>query len=78
MAAKLRKRCMTYIQAVTLEKLLPDNVVCHGLGAHLYAKGVSHFLKVRILTRPEQLVKELHPGRNRARENKAEKNHRQA
>ena len=61
MSAKLRKRYMAYIQAVTLDKLLPDNVVCHGLGAHLYAKGVSHFLKVRILTQPEQLLKELNP-----------------
>ncbi|MBI9074094.1 MAG: cytidylate kinase family protein [Desulfatibacillum sp.] len=61
MSPKIRQRYMAYIQAVTLEKLLPDNVVCFGLGAHLYAKGVSHFLKVRILTQPEQLVKELHP-----------------
>ncbi|SHL07993.1 Cytidylate kinase-like family protein [Desulfatibacillum alkenivorans DSM 16219] len=72
MPAKLKKQCMTYIQAVALEKLLPDNIVCYGLGAHLYAKGVSHFFKVRVLTRPEQLIKELHPA-GTAPENKAEK-----
>ena len=49
-SSKLRKRCLAYIQEVTLSELLKDNVVCQGLAAHLYVLGVSHVLRLRILS----------------------------
>ncbi|MFC1820558.1 AAA family ATPase [Thermodesulfobacteriota bacterium] len=52
MFSKLRKRYLAYIQAATLTELQKDNVVCQGLDAHLYVLGVSHVLKVRILSDP--------------------------
>jgi len=54
-----RQRLLTYIQAACLEQLLDDDVVCYGLAAHLYVRGVSHALKVRVLTEPERHAKLL-------------------
>ncbi len=45
----LSRRALASIQAAVLEALLRDNVVCHGLAAHLYVVGISHALRVRIL-----------------------------
>ncbi len=59
LSSKLRNKYLAYIQAAALGQLLEDNVVCHGLAAHLYVLGVSHVLKVRILTDPEKLTGEL-------------------
>jgi cytidylate kinase len=53
-SSKLRKRCMAYIQEATLCELLKDDVVCQGLAAHLYVLGVSHVLRVRILSDAER------------------------
>jgi hypothetical protein len=58
-SAALQRRCLAYIQTATLGELLKDNVVCHGLAAHLYVLGVSHALKVRILTDPAELAREI-------------------
>ena len=55
--ARLRDRCLAYIQEATLSQLLQDNVVCYGLAAHLYVLGVSHVLKVRILSNVEERVR---------------------
>jgi hypothetical protein len=55
----MKNRCLAYVQEATLGQLLEDNVVCHGLGAHLYVLGVSHALKVRVLTEPEELARQL-------------------
>lgn len=38
------------IQQVVLQQLLEDNVVCHGLCAHLYVLGVSHVIRVRLVS----------------------------
>jgi cytidylate kinase len=38
------------IEADVLERLLADEIVCCGLAAHLYVVGVSHVLKVRVLS----------------------------
>jgi cytidylate kinase len=38
------------IEGDVLDRLLTDNIVCHGLCAHLYVQGVSHAMKIRILT----------------------------
>ena len=38
------------IEAEVLDRLLADNIVCSGLAAHLYVIGVSHAMKVRVLS----------------------------
>jgi cytidylate kinase len=42
-------RQLACIEAGVLERLKADNTVCWGLAAHLYVRGVSHALKVRLL-----------------------------
>jgi cytidylate kinase len=59
LSSKLRNKYLAYIQEATLGQLLEDNVVCHGLAAHLYVLGVSHALKVRVLSDPEELASQL-------------------
>jgi len=59
MSGKLRSLCLTYIQEAVLARLLEDSVVCHGLAAHLYVRGVSHALRVRVLSDPEERVKRM-------------------
>ena len=54
-----RQRLLGYIEAACLNVLLDDNVVCHGLAAHMYVRAVSHALKVRIINEPEQRAEEL-------------------
>ena len=54
-----RQRLLSFIEAACLEQLLEDNVVAFGLAAHLYVRGVSHVVKVRIINEPEQWAKEL-------------------
>lgn len=50
MSTKLRKRYLAFVEEAVLGELLKDDVVCHSLGAHLYVLGVSHVLKVRVLS----------------------------
>ena len=50
MPIKMRKRILSYLQEAVLGELLKDNIVCQGLAAHLYVLGVSHVLRVRILS----------------------------
>ncbi len=57
-ASKTRNQHLAYIQAVTLSELLEDKAVCQGLAAHLYVLGVSHVLRVRILSDAEKLAKQ--------------------
>ena len=59
MSTKTRKRYLACIQEAVLAELLKDNIVCQGLAAHLYVRGVSHVLKVRIVTDPEIRVHQL-------------------
>lgn len=49
-AAKQWRFFLAIIEAGVCEKLLEDKLVCLGLGAHLYARDVSHALKVRLLS----------------------------
>lgn len=58
-SSKLRKRHLAYIQEATLSKLLKDNIVCQGLAAHLYVLGVSHVLRVRILSDMDKQAEQL-------------------
>ena len=54
MSRKLRSLFLAYIQEAVLGRLVEDNVVCQGLAAHLYACGISHVLRVRVLSDPEK------------------------
>ncbi len=47
--AKKWRYYLACIEAEVLERLLTDNVVCSGLGAHLFVIGVSHAMKIRVL-----------------------------
>ena len=71
--AKQWNRIMAYIQEAVLGELLKDNVVCQGLAARLYVLGVSHALRVRILTDPQTHIQAVakkegfpRPGRKRS------------
>ncbi len=50
---------LSYIQEATVEELRRDNLVCHGLAAHLYVLGVSHVLRVRILSKEDEKLREV-------------------
>jgi len=40
---------LSHIRTATLTRLMEDEVVCTGLGAHLYVRGVSHLLTVHLV-----------------------------
>lgn len=52
MRSRRRRELLNIVQAACLEKVAADNVVCHGLAAHLYLQGVSHALRIRIVNQP--------------------------
>jgi hypothetical protein len=52
-----RSLLLAYVETVVLESFQDDNVVCTGLAAHLYIRGVSHVLMVRALGEPKDLLK---------------------
>ena len=54
-----RRRMLSFIQEACLERLVDDGVVCYGLGAHLYIKGVSHALKIRLINDSDQRAQAL-------------------
>ena len=56
---KLWNRHLAYIQEAVMSELLKDNLVCQGLAAHLYVLGVSHALRVYILSDAEDRVRQL-------------------
>ncbi|MFC2035131.1 cytidylate kinase family protein [Chloroflexota bacterium] len=47
---------ITYIESALLRHTKKDNVVYHGLAGHFLLKGISHVLKVRILSDIDQRV----------------------
>jgi cytidylate kinase len=59
MRPKRRRELLSHIQTACLERVQDDNLVCHGLAAHLYLVGVSHALKVQILADPKERAAEL-------------------
>ena len=59
MSSKKWKQYLAYIQEAVMGELLDDNVVTHGMAAHLYVRGVSHVLKVRILMDHDERVKQM-------------------
>lgn len=59
MSARIKNRCLAYIQEAVLGQLLDDGVICFGLAAHLYVLGIAHVLKVRVLADPEARLREM-------------------
>jgi hypothetical protein len=53
-SSKRSRRHRAIVQREVLRLLLQDNVVCHGLCAHLYVLGVSHVIRVRLLPSPPE------------------------
>jgi cytidylate kinase len=49
---------LAYIEEAVLARLSEGGVVCHGLAAHLYVRGVSHAFRVRVLADPSELIRE--------------------
>jgi cytidylate kinase len=52
-----KERYVAYFQASLLRHLKQDNVVYHGLAGHFFIKGISHALKVRIISDTEDRVR---------------------
>jgi len=50
---------MSFLQAAVWERFLSDNIVCEGLGAHLYIRDISHVLMVRILSDTKLVAKHI-------------------
>ena len=49
MPSKLWNYSLSCVETAVLDRLLEDDIVCWGLGAHLYVLVVSHVLKVRLV-----------------------------
>ena len=58
-ATKRWLRHLACIEAGVLDRLKADNVVCWGLAAHMFVRGVSHALKVRLLVDEQQQAKKI-------------------
>jgi cytidylate kinase len=52
-----KERYMALIRAAFLKVMREDNLVYHGLAGHFFLQGVSHVLKVRIISDIEDRVK---------------------
>ena len=61
-----RKRLLACLEAGVLEKLQDDNIVCTGLGAHLYVTGISHVLNIRVLSDMASVTHKLAAEKNMA------------
>lgn len=59
LSRRLRQRYLASIQEATLTGLPMDQAVCCGLGAHLYVRGVSHVVKIRLISEPKDLAKDV-------------------
>jgi cytidylate kinase len=69
--SKTRSLYLAYIEEAVLARLSEDNVVCHGLAAHLYVLGISHVLKVRLLADPQDMIHEITKKKGLSREKAA-------
>lgn len=47
------------IEAEVLEHLMKDKIVCSGLSAHLYVTGISHVLKVHLLSGNRECIEKV-------------------
>lgn len=59
MSTKLWKLYLAYIEEAVLSRLQGDNMICYGLAAHLYVLGVSHALRIRILSDAEKRISQM-------------------
>lgn len=50
MPSKHWRHYLSCIEAEVFDRLLKDNIVCWGLSAHLFVTGISHVMKVRLLS----------------------------
>ena len=50
---------LSCIESAVFDFMIKDNVICWGLGAHLYVKDISHVMKVRVLINEDQYINEL-------------------
>ncbi len=50
---------LSFLKAAVWEQFLSDNIVCEGLAAHLYIRGVSHVLTVRLLSDPQLVINRI-------------------
>jgi len=54
-----RERYVSFFQAALLEVLRQDDVVYHGLAGHFFVQGVTHALKIRVITSLQERVQVL-------------------
>lgn len=59
MRSRRRSQLLSYVEAEVLDRLMADNIVCWGVGAHLFVQGVSHAMKVRLLVNTDQEAEKL-------------------
>ncbi len=52
-----KERYLTFLESVFLEHAQKDNIVYHGLAGHYFLKGISHVLKIRIMSDLEDRVR---------------------
>ncbi len=50
LSARQWRHYLACVEAEVYDYLLADNIVCWGLAAHLYVTGISHVMKVRVLS----------------------------
>ena len=51
-----KEKYIAYIQVALLRHVMKDNVVYHGLAGHFFLEGISHVLKVRIISDMEDRI----------------------
>lgn len=59
LSSKQWRYYLASIEAEVLEHLIQDNIVCCGLAAHLYVTGVSHALKVHVLSGSRECIEPI-------------------
>ena len=50
LSARQWRHYLACVEAEVFDRLMADNIVCWGLAAHLYVTGISHVMKVRVLS----------------------------
>jgi cytidylate kinase len=56
--SRRKERYVSFVRTALLEHVKKDNVVYHGLAGHVFLKGVSHVLKVRIIADLDERVQD--------------------
>ena len=53
-----KERYVAYVRKALLEHVANENVVYHGLAGHFFLKGISHVIKVRIISDYQDRIRE--------------------